>query len=220
DTQSAINTAESNAKAYADTKDDTVINTVDEKLEQQNTYVVDTLAGAVTVANQYTDQKFSQIAAVPVATEQEYGKTRLATVADVDAITDNSTNDDSASVTPFVLANKLKNLKAENVKFTDGDTFQQKYDSGALKGEKGAKGDTGAQGLQGIQGEKGEKGDQGERGYQGDIGPIGPQGPAGQDGLEALGIRLKVENGSLWWSTDDLSDSWYRVVTDAVSSDK
>lgn len=56
---------------------------------------------------------------------------------------------------------------ADDIAFSDGETFQQKYDSGELKGEKG---DTGEQGPQGIQGEKGDTGD------------VGPQGPAGQDG--------------------------------------
>lgn len=35
-------------------------------------------------------------------------------------------------------------LKASQVKFTDGQTFQQKLDGGTLKGDKGEKGDTGA----------------------------------------------------------------------------
>ena len=39
---------------------------------------------------------------------------------------------------------------ADAVTFSDGQTFQQKLNAGALKG---AKGDTGAQGVQGIQGE-------------------------------------------------------------------
>lgn len=80
------------------------------------------------------------------------------------------------------------NIPAAGVKFTDGQTFQQKYDSGALTGPKGDKGDTGAQGPQGIQGEtgpQGPKGDTGAQGPKGDTGAQGAQGPAGADGKSA-----------------------------------
>lgn len=56
---------------------------------------------------------------------------------------------------------------ADAVTFSDGQTFQQKLDAGALKGAKGdtgaqgPKGDTGATGAQGIQGVKGETGAKG-----------------------------------------------------------
>lgn len=46
-------------------------------------------------------------------------------------------------------------LKASQVKFTDGQTFQQKLNAGTLKGEKG---DTGAQGPAGAAGPKGDTG--------------------------------------------------------------
>lgn len=58
----------------------------------------------------------------------------------------------------------FSNVPANNVKFSDGTTFQQKLDSGALKGDQGENGAPGA------------KGDPGK------AGPIGPQGPAGADG--------------------------------------
>lgn len=48
---------------------------------------------------------------------------------------------------------------ADAVSFADGQTFQQKLDTGLLKGQKG---DTGATGPQGSQGPKGDKGDTGE----------------------------------------------------------
>ena len=44
---------------------------------------------------------------------------------------------------------------ADAVKFLDGQTFQQKYDSGQLKGQKG---DTGAKGETGAKGDTGAKG--------------------------------------------------------------
>lgn len=63
---------------------------------------------------------------------------------------------------------------ADAVTFEDGQTFQQKFDSGALKGQKG---ETGAQGL---------KGDTGERGPQGNPGVQGPSGAKGADGATWL----------------------------------
>ena len=83
---------------------------------------------------------------------------------------------------------------ANQITFSDGQTFQAKLDAGTLKGEKGDKGDKGDQGEQGLQGEKGDPGMQGEKGEKGDTGPqgiqgiqgpkgdTGEQGPAGADG--------------------------------------
>ena len=48
-------------------------------------------------------------------------------------------------------------FQASQVKFTDGKTFQQKLDEGALKGEKGDKGETGAAGAAGAKGDTGAK---------------------------------------------------------------
>lgn len=106
----------------------------------------------------------------------------------------------------------FSNVPAANVKFSDGTTFQQKLDSGALKGDpgkdgapgekgdpgekgadgapgkdgaKGDKGDTGAQGPRGLKGDTGEQGPQGLQGPKGETGlqgPIGPQGPKGDKG--------------------------------------
>ena len=96
----------------------------------------------------------------------------------------------------------FSNVLADNVKFSDGTTFQQKLDSGALKGDPGkdgapgAKGDPGekgadgAPGKDGAKGDKGDTGDQGPQGLQGPKGetglqgPIGPQGPKGETGLQ------------------------------------
>lgn len=54
-------------------------------------------------------------------------------------------------------------FQASQVKFTDGQTFQQKLDGGTLKGEKGDKGDKGDQGAAGAQGPAGAKGDTGAK---------------------------------------------------------
>lgn len=51
---------------------------------------------------------------------------------------------------------------ADDIEFNDGETFQQKYDSGELKGEKG---DTGEQGIPGEKGEPGQNGANGVDGY-------------------------------------------------------
>ena len=62
---------------------------------------------------------------------------------------------------------------ANQITFTDGETFQAKLNAGTLKGDKG---DTGDVGPQGPAGEQGPQGIQGE---------VGPQGPAGADGINA-----------------------------------
>ena len=62
---------------------------------------------------------------------------------------------------------------AELVYFADKQTLQEKFDSGALKGEKG---DTGAQGPKGETGPQGPKGDQGIQGVKGDKGDKGDTG--------------------------------------------
>ena len=66
---------------------------------------------------------------------------------------------------------------ANQITFSDGQTFQTKLDTGILKGEKG---DQGIQGIQGLKGDKGDKGDTGEQGIQGEK---GDKGDKGQDGL-------------------------------------
>ncbi len=56
---------------------------------------------------------------------------------------------------------------ANQITFSDGQTFQSKLDAGTLKGDKGDKGDAGEQGPQGLPGEKGDKGDAGGNGKDG-----------------------------------------------------
>ena len=62
---------------------------------------------------------------------------------------------------------------ASEIAFADGQTFQEKYNSGQLKGQNG---DTGPQGPQGEQGPMGPQGDTGPQGETGATGPTGPQG--------------------------------------------
>lgn len=53
---------------------------------------------------------------------------------------------------------EAKNVTASDVAFTDGDTFQQKYDSGQLTGPKGEAGTPGTQGPAGATGPAGTPG--------------------------------------------------------------
>ena len=65
------------------------------------------------------------------------------------------------------LENKTNDLPAENVKFSDGQTFQQKYDAGQL---------TGPAGRDGTDGQDGAPGEPGTPGKDGAEGPAGPAG--------------------------------------------
>ena len=98
---------------------------------------------------------------------------------------------------------------ADDIHFTDGQTFQQKYDSGQLKGEKGDKGDTGPQGIQGETGPKGDTGDTGPQGEKGETGEQGPTGPAGADGYTPV-------RGVDYWTAEDVQ----QIVTQAVEQVK
>ena len=73
-------------------------------------------------------------------------------------------------------------VPASSVIFDDGKSFQQKLESGELKGQKGDKGATGATGAKGDKGATGATGAKGEKGDTGPAGPTGPQGPAGAKG--------------------------------------
>lgn len=75
---------------------------------------------------------------------------------------------------------------SNQVVFDDGETFQQKLDSGTLKGEQGERGLDGAVGPQGPQGPKGEQGERGLQGEQGPQGPAGPQGSKGDTGAQGI----------------------------------
>lgn len=95
--------------------------------------------------------------------------------------------------------------KAEDVIFTDGQTFQEKLENGSLRGEKGQDGVIGADGIPcthswngttltiisasgsssaDLKGEKGEPGTPGLKGDTGATGPQGIPGPAGATGAQ------------------------------------
>lgn len=74
---------------------------------------------------------------------------------------------------------------ADLVFFEDGESFQQKFEKGKLKGmrgEPGPQGPIGPTGLQGLQGPPGETGPQGKKGDTGAAGQRGIQGPPGKRG--------------------------------------
>lgn len=87
-------------------------------------------------------------------------------------------------------------VPAASVVFDDGKSFQQKLESGELKGQKGDKGATGA---------KGDKGDTGARGATGD---------KGADGKSVTAISLTTDaSGKVTGGTCKLSDSSSIAIT-------
>lgn len=90
----------------------------------------------------------------------------------------------------------IDSLTADKVTFSDGENFQQKYDSGKLTGPAGkdgapgTDGKDGAPGTPGADGKDGEKGDKGDPFTYADFTPeqlaslVGPQGEPGADGAD------------------------------------
>ncbi len=80
------------------------------------------------------------------------------------------------------LETAISNIPAGNVRFSTGDSFEELYDRGELKGQPG------------------------------DTGPKGDKGDTGPSGLEAIGIRLKVDQGALYWSLESSGDVWHKIA--------
>ncbi len=102
--------------------------------------------------------------------------------------------------------NAVKNVSAGNVKFSDGETFQQKLDSGELKGDRGETGPAGPAGPQGADGESGEPGKDGEN------------GAPGKDGAT---WRPSVDgDGQLTWTQDSSGDAPASINIKGPKGDK
>lgn len=80
------------------------------------------------------------------------------------------------------LETSISNIPAGNVRFSTGDSFEELYDRGELKGQPG------------------------------ETGPKGDKGETGPSGLEAIGIRLKVDQGALYWSPESSGDVWHKIA--------
>lgn len=102
---------------------------------------------------------------------------------------------------------------ASEIAFEDGETFQEKYNSGELEGQQGksAYGIWLEQGNEGTEAEfiaslKGEQGKQGEQGIQGPAGPQGEKGADGKNGISAThswnGTVLTITSASGTSSSD------------------
>ena len=80
------------------------------------------------------------------------------------------------------LETAISNIPAGNVRFSTGDSFEELYDRGELQGQPG------------------------------ETGPKGDKGETGPSGLEAIGIRLKVDQGALYWSPESSGDVWHKIA--------
>lgn len=119
------------------------------------------------------------------------------------------------------LENKTNDLPAGNVKFTDGQTFQQKYDAGQLTGP------AGRDGADGQDGSPGEPGTPGKDGAEGPAGPAG-RGITGVTYSSATnkwtisysdGSSEQVEGPAIPTQLSQLTgDASHRTVTDAEKS--
>ena len=90
---------------------------------------------------------------------------------------------------------------ANQITFSDGQTFQEKLEVGILKGDKGEHGEVGPQGPkgeQGLQGLQGEAGPTGPQGLQGIQGPKGDKGDKGEQGIQGVdGITPSISIGNV-----------------------
>lgn len=107
-------------------------------------------------------------------------------------------------------------VPASSVIFDDGKSFQQKLESGELKGQKGDKGATGATGAKG---EKGDTGPAGPQGPAGAKGATGATGAKGADGKSVKAISLTADSsGKITGGKCTLSDNSTLTITVTTST--
>ena len=168
-------------------------------------------------------------------TAYTHSQTTHVQASDIPTKTSQLTNDSSFATETYV-ANKIAEASlsggevdlsgyvtkgignANQITFSDGETFQTKLEAGTLKGDKGEQGEPGIQGPAGEQGPKGDtgeagaKGDKGDpftyedftqeqlaalKGEKGDTGEQGIQGVAGNKGQDGLTTAISV-NGTTY----------------------
>lgn len=105
-------------------------------------------------------------------------------------------------------------VPASSVVFDDGKNFQQKLESGELKGQKGDKGATGATGAKGEKGDAGPAGPTGPQGPAGAKGATGAAGAKGADGKSVKAISLTADSsGKITGGKCTLSDNSTLTIT-------
>lgn len=105
-------------------------------------------------------------------------------------------------------------VPASSVIFDDGKSFQQKLESGELKGQKGDKGATGATGARGEKGDTGPAGPTGPQGPAGAKGATGAAGARGADGKSVKAISLTADSsGKITGGKCTLSDNSTLTIT-------
>ena len=100
--------------------------------------------------------------------------------------------------------NAVKDVSAGNVKFEDGETFQQKLEAGELKGDRGETGPAGPQGADGTPGEPGTP---------------GKDGTAGKDGA-TWRPSVDADSGLLTWTQDSSGEAPASVNIKGPKGDK
>lgn len=107
----------------------------------------------------------SAINSIPKTTSQLTNDSNFVTTTEMtDAINDASLGGGEVDLSGYVTK---ETGNANQITFSDGQTFQAKLDAGTLKGDKGDPGEQGPQGLPGEKGDKGDKGDAGANGKDG-----------------------------------------------------
>lgn len=112
----------------------------------------------------------------------------------------------------------FSNIPAANVKFSDGTTFQQKLDSGALKGDPGKDGAPGEKGADGSPGEKGADGAPGKDGAKGADGLPGKDGADGKTPVKGVDYFTPAEVEQVAQEAAGKVDSSDAKVTFTVAS--